>query len=131
MKINITNVPAITAALAVVNGRAVSHTARAADLVRAAHEAETQLISLGFKLNQRKGATVSYRSGTKVSKGYGGQRVVTVAKLVRGSSTWFVVELGTSNVWPEAWVGTFVTLSPQQDQIAVARFRTFYGVSSV
>ena len=131
MKINITNVPAISAALAAVNGRAISHTARTCDILHAAEEAEQQLISLGFTKEQRKGATVSYRSGSKVSKSYGGQRVVTVAKLVRGSSGWFVVELGTGNIWPEAWVGTFVTLSPEQDQLAVARFRSSYGVASI
>ena len=113
MKINITNVQEITAALASING-----TARTCDIVQAAQDAERQLISLGFTKRQRKGATVSYRSGS------------TVVKLVRGSSSWFVVELGTSNQ-PEAMVGTFLTLSPEQDRIEVARFRSFYGVASV
>ena len=113
MKINITNVPAITAALVRVNG-----TARTCDILHAAQNAEQQLISLGFNLRQRKGAAVSYRSGS------------TVVKLVRGSSNWFVVELGASNR-SEAMVGTFVTLSPEQDQIEIARFRSFYGVASV
>lgn len=111
MKINITNIPAITAALAAVNG-----TARTCDIVQAAQDAEQQLISLGFNLRQRKGATVSYRSGS------------TAVKLVRGSSNWFIVELGASNR-PEAMVGTFLTLSPEQDQIEIARFRSFYGAS--
>ena len=113
MKINITNVQEITAALAAGNG-----TARTCDIVQAAQDAEQQLISLGFNLRQRKGATVSYRSGS------------TVTKLVRGSSSWFVVELWTSNR-PEAKVENFLTLSPEQDRIEVARFRSFYGVASV
>lgn len=111
MKINVTNIPAITAALAAGNG-----TARTCDIVQAAQDAEQQLISLGFNLRQRKGATVSYRYGS------------TVTKLVRGSSNWFVVELGDSNR-SEAMVGTFLTLSPEQDQIEIARFRSFYGAS--
>ena len=118
MKINITNVPEITAALAAGNG-----TARTCDIVQAAQDAEQQLISLGFNLRQRKGATVSYRGAT-VSYRYGS----TIVKLVRGSSSWFVVELGTSN-WPKAIMGTFLTLSPEQDKIEVARFRSFYGAS--
>ena len=113
MKLNITNVPAITAALAAGNG-----TARTCDILDAAQDAEQQLISLGFTKRQRKGATVSYRNGS------------TVAKLLRGSSNWFVVELGDSNR-PEAMMETFLTLSPEQDQIEVARFRAFYGVASV
>ena len=112
MKLNITNVPAITAAIA-----AVHSPDRACDILHASQEAEQQLISQGFNLRQRKGATVSYRSGS------------TAAKLVRGSSTWFVVELETSNIRPEAMVGTFITLSPEQDQIEIARFRSFYGAS--
>ena len=112
MKINITNAPAISAALASING-----TARTCDIVQAAQDAEQQLISQGFTKRQRKGATVSYRNGS------------TVVKLVRGSSSWFVVELGASNR-SEAMVGTFLTLSPEQDQIEVARFRSFYGVAA-
>ena len=112
MKINVTNIPAITAALAAGNG-----TARTCDIVQAAQDAEQQLISLGFTKRQRKGATVSYRYGS------------TVTKLLRGSSNWFVVELGASNIRPETMVGTFLTLSPEQDQIEVARFRSFYGAS--
>ena len=113
MKINVTNVPEITAALAAVSG-----TARTCDIVHAAQDAEQQLISQGFTKRQRKGATVSYRNGS------------TVTKLVRGSSSWFVVELWASNR-SEAMVGTFLTLSPEQDQIEIARFRAFYGVASV
>ena len=113
MKINITNVTAISAALAAGNG-----TARTCDIVQAAQDAEQQLISLGFTNRQRKGATVSYRNGS------------TVTKLVRGSSNWFVVELGASNR-SEAMVGNFLILSPEQDQIEIARFRSFYGVASV
>ena len=111
MKINITNVPAITAALAAGNG-----TARTCDILDAAQDAEQQLISQGFNLRQRKGATVSYCNGS------------TAVKLVRGSSNWFVVELGTSNR-PEAIVETALILSPEQDRIEVARFRSFYGAS--
>ena len=118
MKINVTNIPAITAALVRVNG-----TARTCDIVQAAQNAEQQLINLGFNLRQRKGATVSYRGAT-FSYRYGS----TEAKLVRGSSSWFVVELGTSN-WPKAIMGTFLTLSPEQDKIEVDRFRSFYGAS--
>ena len=111
MKINITNVQEITAALVRVNS-----TARTCDIVQAAQNAEQQLISQGFTKRQRKGATVSYRSGS------------TVVKLVRGSSSRFVVELGTS-IWPKAMVGTFLTLSPEQDNIEISRFRSFYGAS--
>ena len=114
MKINITNVPEITAAIAAVSG-----TARTGDILDAAQNAEQQLISQGFTKRQRKGATLSYRNGS------------TVTKLVRGSSSWFVVELWTSNIRFDAMVWTFLTLSPEQDQIEVARFRAFYGVASV
>ena len=112
MKLNITNIPAISAALAAVSG-----TARTCDILHAAQDAEQQLVSLGFNLRQRKGATVSYRTGS------------TVATLVRGTKSWFVIEFGTAKIQPEAMVGTFLTLSPEQDQIEVARFRSFYGAS--
>ena len=128
LKIDSTNSAAIDAALAAANGRASQHTAGVGDITSAATQAEAELTRLGLPASRRTGAIVHYTSGGSVPSSYKYQRTVTRARLIRGSSHWFLTEVSTASVWPNHKSGNSLTLTADQDAHLVAELRASYSV---
>jgi hypothetical protein len=134
MKIKITekNSEAITSALAAVNGKATAHTfTHAMSVLNAARDSERKLDDLGVPKGQRSGATARASSGGKLANAYKYTRVVSHITITRGSSAWFVTDIKAVDTWDKTAGGTYVTVTAEQDAIAIAKFRASYSVAKV
>lgn len=128
LKITESNREAIATLLKEVNGRAAQHTASTTDIFIAAVEAEQKLASLGLTKAERVGSTAKYRSGGTVPASYKYTRVITHVEMARGSSAWYITLACTAEVWPNYDGNVWVTLTAEQDQIVVGKFRRQYLV---
>jgi hypothetical protein len=132
IKIKEQNRAAITAALAKANGRATAHTFNGATpIIEAAVAAETKLKLLGLTQSQRKGAQASLTSGSKVPHSYKYTRITTDVQMLRGATGWFLIGVSTSEGFSFGCGGCRVLLTTEQDVLAVAAFRSSYGVQPI
>jgi hypothetical protein len=128
IKINAANAAAIQAALNKVNGRALSHTFTADEIVDVALSAEFKVIALLGSKKDAIGATVFSRSGDKLSNAYKWARQINTMRIERRSNGWWLVDLTNDTVNDKSAAYLRLTLTPEQDAKAVARFKKSYGV---
>jgi len=132
IKINESNRAAITAALVAANGRATAHTFNGATpIIEAATAAEAKLELLGLTKTLRVGARAELTSGSKVPHSYKYTRITTDVQMLRGATGWFLIGASTSEGFSFGCGGCRVLLTTEQDVLAVAAFRSSYGVQSI
>jgi hypothetical protein len=130
IKINEKNREAINAALDHANGKATAHTfTSASSIMAAARDAEDQLTSLCIPKVRRAGASAYAMSGREVARSYDYSRIVTGARIWRGAAAWYLVSLHSCSTHDRTGGRTFVTLTAEQDVMAVAQFRRGYNVN--
>ena len=128
IKINSANIAAIQAALVAVNGRALSHTFTADEIVNVALTAEVEVLALLGNKKDVIGATMFARSGDKLPNAYKYGRQVNQITIERRSSGWWLVYIGCMGTLDKSAGSTRLTLTADQDAKAVARFKKSYGV---
>jgi len=130
MRINLTNMEAVRAALDAVNGRATAHTyhmsCQVADVAR---EAERALARLNLSKSARRGARYVSQSSGNLPKAYKYNAIGTTVTLERGASAWFLVDVTACDIRPGAAPFQRLTLTPDQDAAAVAALRKAYAVA--
>jgi P2-related tail formation protein len=127
IKINEQNRAALQAALETSNGTATAHTFRhVIDLIDRARQAEAKLEQLALKKGSRSGAIAAATSGGSVANAYKYARITSTARMVRGSSAWFLIALSTSETYRRTAGDTFISLTPAQDAEVTATFRSQY-----
>jgi hypothetical protein len=70
-------------------------------------------------------------SGSSLPNAYKYTRIVSHITITRGSSAWFLTEISTCETWDKSAGGTYLTVTPEQDAIACAKFRASYSVQKV
>lgn len=128
IKITAANIVAIQAALAAINGRATQHTFSADEIVDVALAAEFKVIALLGNKKDVVGATVFAGSGDKLPNTYKYGRQVNQITIERRSSGWWLVYICSFGTLDKSAGSTRLTLTPEQDAKAVARFKKSYGV---
>jgi hypothetical protein len=128
IKINAANVAAIQAALLNVNGRALSHTFTADEILEDALSAEFKVIALLGNKKDAVGATVFSRSGSKLPNAYKWARQINLMRIERRSRGWWLIELVNYTANDKSAAYSRLTLTAEQDAKAVARFKKSYGV---
>jgi len=115
-----------------VNGTATSHTySSASEILAIAQEAEAKLDQLLIPKKYRAGAIATKTSGSKVPKAYRYRRIATYVKLVRGSRDWYLTCVLKVEIYPDAPDQRLsLTLTQEQDKIAVEAFRKGYHVAA-
>jgi hypothetical protein len=132
IKINDKNIAALQAAVEQSNGSATAHTFRSwHSLLECARQAEAQLQRLGLAKGSRSGAIATANSGGSVANGYKYARITSTAKMVRGSSAWFLTSLTCSETFRRTAGDTFVSLTNAQDAEVTAKFCAQYGKQPV
>lgn len=131
MKINLADTEAVRAALAAVNGRATAHAYTLPSQIAAvADYAEGTLARLAVPKAERKGARYVSQSGSKLPNSYKYKATGTVITLERGASGWFLVDVAACDIWPGKEPFQRLTLTQDQDAIAIAAVRRQYGVAA-
>ena len=128
IKINAANVAAIQAALLNVNGRALSHTFTALEIIIIAEAAEVEALGLLGNKKDVIGATMFARSGDKLPNAYKYGRQVNQITIERRSRGWWLIELVNYTANDKSAAYSRLTLTAEQDAKAVARFKKSYGV---
>ena len=131
MKIKLSEVTKINAALCAVNKNASAHCyTSASEIIALAESAEKRLGALGIAKKFRSGAVVRSTSGEGVPRAYKYSRNATEVRIVRFSTAWFLVLVAADTVY-ESGGSTSLRLTDAQDKIAVANLRATYCVESV
>lgn len=128
IKITAANAAAIQAALVAVNGRALSHTFTADEILEDALSAEFKVIALLGNKKDAVGATVFSRSGSKLPNAYKWARQINTMRIERRASGWWLIDLDNDTVNDKSAAYLRLTLTPEQDAKAVAKFKKSYGV---
>lgn len=128
IKINAANVATIQAALAAANGKACTHTFTALEIIIIVEAAEVEALGLLGNKKDVIGATMFARSGDKLPNAYKYGRQVNQITIERRSSGWWLVYIGCLGTLDKSAGSTRLTLTPEQDAKAVARFKKSYGV---
>jgi hypothetical protein len=128
IKITAANVAAIQAALLNVNGRALSHTFTALEIIIIAEAAEVEVFGLLGNKKDAVGATVFSRSGSKLPNAYKWARQINLMRIERRSRGWWLIELVNYTANDKSAAYSRLTLTAEQDAKAVARFKKSYGV---
>ena len=127
IKINDKNSTALQAAIEKANGSATAHTFRSWNsLIECARQAEAKLDHLGLKKGSRAGAIATANSGGSVANAYKYTRITSTAIMVRGSSSWFLAELMTTETFRRTAGDTYISLAAAQDAEVTAKFRAQY-----
>ena len=124
------NAPHITSALEIVHARAREHTYTAQAIINIANLAELKLEVLGIPKGARRGASVAGRSGDKLPNSYKYPRCVSFITIERRAGDWWLVNLHQHGTWGEAG-GWFMSVTPEQDAIALRKLREDYHVKGV
>lgn len=131
MKINIADTDAVRAALAAVNGRATAHAYTLPSQIAAVVDyAEGTLARLAVPKAARKGARYMSQSSGNLPNAYKYAARGTVVTLARGASAWFLVDVAACDIWPGKAPIQRLTLTQDQDAIAIAAVRRQYGVAA-
>ena len=129
MKINIADTDGVRAALAAVNGKAERHAyTLPSEISAVADDAERQMARLDVPKAARKGARYVSQSGSLLPKAYKWTATGTTVTLERGASAWFLVDVTACDIRPGAAPFERLTLTPDQDAVAVAALRKAYRV---
>lgn len=132
IKINEQTRAALQIALDKSNGKATAHTFRhVIDLIECARQAEATLEHLSLAKGSRSGAIATANSGGTVANAYKYARITSTARMVRGSSAWFLTSLTASETYRRTAGDTFVSLTPKQDAEVTATFRSQFGKQEV
>lgn len=97
MRIKVTNTEAIDKALDAAQGKRTAHILYASEIAEAAEKAEKRLDNAGVPKNQRQGITAKFNPHV-VPNSYYGNATGTVARLVRRSKDWALVDLYGADV---------------------------------
>ena len=128
IKIDSKNTAALEAALKNANGRSTAHTFNfPSDLIYCALLAEAQLDKLALKKASRIGAIATANSGGRVANAYKYTRITSTAIFERGSSAWFLIEIGTAESFRRTAGAVYVSLTSSQDSEVTATFRSKFG----
>jgi len=129
---NQTDLAKIDEVLRSVNGSATSHTySSASEILEIAKEAEEKLDRLGLHKKDRAGAIATKTSGSKMPKAYKYRRLATYVKLARGSRDWYLTCALKVEIYPDAPNRRLsITLTEEQDKLAVESFRKNYHVKA-
>ncbi len=131
MKINLTNADAVRAALAAVNGKAERHAyTLPTEIASVADDAERQLARLDVPKAARKGARYVSQSSGNLPNAYKYAARGTVVTLERGAAGWFLVDVAACDIWPGKAPIQRLTVTQEQDAIAIAAVRRQYGVAA-
>jgi hypothetical protein len=131
MKINISDKEAVRAALAAVNRKAERHAyTLPSEIAAVADDAERQLARLDVPKAARKGARYVSQSGSKLPNSYKYKATGTTVTLERGAAGWFLVDVAACDIWPGKAPFQRLTLTVEQDAIAIAAVRRQYGVAA-
>ena len=129
MKINIADTEAVRAALAAVNGRAERHAyTLPTEILAVAYDAERALERLDVPKAARKGARYVSQSSGNLPNAYKYKAIGTTVTLVRGAAGWFLADVAACDIWPGKAPFQRLTLTPDQDAVAVAALRKAYRV---
>lgn len=128
IKINDANIPALTEALAAVNGKATAHTlCSGAFILSIVAKYEKKALSLLGAKKHLQGTQVVYVSGGEMPKAYKYSRVATSILLERRSSDWYLVNVESTTLWNSAGP-EYIKFTEEQDAAAVAHLRREYTV---
>jgi len=136
MKLKISDNPTdqakIEDALRRVNGQAGLHTyTSASEIIAVAQEAEGKLDQLLLPKQQRAGAVAAKTSGSRMPGAYGYRRIATRIEMTRGARDWYLTHILKVEVFPEnPGRRLSLTLTQEQDKIAVEAFRKSYHVAT-
>ena len=131
MKINIADTEAVRAALAAVNGKAERHAyTLPTEILAVAYDAERALEQLDVPKAARKGARYVSQSSGNLPKAYKYKAIGTVVTLARGAAGWFLVDVTACDSWPGKAPFQRLTLTQDQDAIAIAAVSRQYGVAA-
>ena len=115
--------------LSEVNGKATTHTFTTfAAIADQALWAEGKLERLGFNKAQRRGATFEIMSGDKLPSAYKHAAKITWIKIDRNKTGWVLTCLASGERYPGDDNGSRLTLTAEQDQHAITKFRSAYRV---
>ena len=129
MKINLNNKEKIEAALAAVNGKADSHTfTTARQLALVVEEAEAELRKSHLPVKSLPGAVVLATSGTPVANSYKRPRKATGVRLERTSTGWFLIGLGSREIYPNEGGNVDICITSDQMQEIKDRSVLTYSV---
>jgi hypothetical protein len=128
MKIKVSDVKAIDTALDKVNGRSTTHTAGWNVVALGVRAAEKTLEKLGIPKAKRKGATYYFESGSKLPNSYKGAVNITRCTITRGASEWYLTSATLSARNPTSAPKFKLCLTPEQDELAIAKVRSQYVV---
>ena len=131
MKIKPENASQIETWLKEVNGSANQHTINSYhEVEQLATQAEDKLLGMIGVKKYLKGAKAVAISGGSVAKAYKYTRKVTRIVIVRKSSGWELISVRSDNLYANQVGGAKLLLTKEQDELAVAKFRTQYEVQS-
>ena len=134
IKIDTANAAAIEAALKAANGRATAHSYISfREIQSIAGAAEAKVVALVGSKKCAVGALVRSTSGDAVSNAYAkktSRRAATNVTLERRSTGWFLIYVMGTEVWQKGGGSDALMLTPKQGDLAVALFKTQFGVQS-
>ena len=127
------NADAITAKLAAVNGRASAHALTGyVEIAYIAAQAEKTAHALLGSQKAIVGATWTETSGEKMCNAYaraGYSRAATRITMIRRASGWFLTDVERVEVGQQGGGPGILTLTAEQDAIAIQRTRSHYRVA--
>lgn len=127
IRIEAINKLAIEAALLEVNEGAVEHTlSDFADVERLAEDVEDEIVRLVGSKKRAVGARVTFTSGESVARSYSHKRIATELVIERRSAAWFLTSVKRAYVSIYGGGQPKLFLTPEQDEVAVARVRSAY-----
>jgi len=130
IKIISDNYKAIEDALRSVNGKADAHTYTSAiSIMEIVAKAENKLAQLGIPKKERNGATCQSVSGSRLPSAYKYAARATLVEVKRNTSGWVLSRVAESCLYPNTTPPEYITLTPKQDEIAVANLRKGYFIN--
>lgn len=130
IKVTEENAAAINAALKTANGKATGHTyTEFSSIAHIAALAEKKLETLLGGKASWTGAVVNDRSGDELPNAYKYKRICTSVKIVRKSTCWVLESVKAVDGYNNM-VKLHITLTKDQDEIAVKRVRASYTVAA-
>jgi len=132
MKIKIVeaNRTKIDALLQEINGKSVSHTASAQNIINLAEFMEMRLEKFGIAKKDRSGAIAWGMSGGSVPTAYKYSRIINTYTIERGSSSWFLIDARRDEIYGSA-SKDHLNLTAAQRDIAVSKFTAQFSVQAV
>ena len=132
IKITIKNMAKIDTLLDAVNGRATEHVFldynQIADIAK---ENDRHVLSILGSKKAAVGATLTETSGDKAGNRYKYARKATEITMERFPTGWFLTAVESVEIWPNQGGEWTLTLTAEQDAVAVAKLRERYSVGEM